>query len=174
MRESARQTHTLTLTHSLTHGANRRCRNGLALVRESVSLISHPICEGRNVIARVCERVCVPASARVYARVYACAYVKGLKQTHMTHRLTRCQAPSLPRLPHPLAHVASFGVDASVVATRDSIAQVATGAEVPEWQASYPILTPAIGSWWIRRRRCTSGQFTRSIIHPSRFRSKAM
>lgn len=103
MREPAGQTRRLTLTHGLTHTAKRRSRNGLVLVRESVSLISNPKRMGRIEIEPVCERVCVPVSARACGRACACACVEGAEtdsrdsQTHAVGPTARPFAPVWPK-----------------------------------------------------------------------------
>ena len=87
MRDRGVQTHRLTVTHGLTHAANRRSPKRLRGDRESVSLIFDPKhfrWENRIdlVINGACPHVCV------CARVRAPAHVKGRKtdspdsQTH--------------------------------------------------------------------------------------------
>lgn len=90
MRRNASQTRRLTLNHGLTHVAKCLRRNELEVACESVSLIPHPKRIGRNDIGCVCE--CVSACPRTYAHTRACARVcvRGLKQTHVSHRLTNC------------------------------------------------------------------------------------
>ena len=128
MYECPDHTHRLTLTHGLTHGANWRCRNGLALVCESVSLISHPKRIERNNITCMCACMRASASACVCARVCARACVRGLKLTHVSHRLTRSQELRFPPIPHHSARVASFAAVAIVVPPPHRVAHVATGA----------------------------------------------
>ena len=94
------QTHTVTLTHGLTHAAKRRGHKGLGMVCESVSLISLPKrMERRNKYAIIL--MCVFACTHVRTRVCARVCVKGWKQTHKTHRLTRRVARHVPARWHP-------------------------------------------------------------------------
>jgi len=108
MHEPASLTHRLAMTHGLSHSAKRRCRNRLMQVRESVSLNLHPMRREKENHVCVREGACVHAGARVCGRACARVCVRGLKQTHETHRLTPSPAASVAPVRTPLAHVASF------------------------------------------------------------------
>lgn len=148
MREPRIQTRRLTMTHGLTHAAKRRCRNGLMRVRESVSLNLHPLRREKKNYVCVYEGACVPASACACGRACARVCVRGLKQTHRTHRLTPAVAISPAALaPYPpvrtrLAHVASFAPGWPTTPSAPGNAHVATGAGVPKWQSVRECLRP--------------------------------